>query len=148
MTKPMPKTMARTVVALASGLALGVPSHPVGAASASGGATVQGLYDVLLGTMKNSRTLGPSGRFTQLEPVIRRTFDIPTMARLSLGPSWRSLTDGQRQQVIESFGRISRRSTPTALTVTPDRNCRSPASSPMLLGSWCAARSSRPMGSR
>jgi len=106
MTKPiMPKTMARTVVALASGLALGVPSHPVGAASASGGATVQGLYDVLLGTMKNSRTLGPSGRFTQLEPVIRRTFDIPTMARLSLGPSWRSLTDGQRQQVIQSFGR-------------------------------------------
>jgi phospholipid transport system substrate-binding protein len=106
MTKPiMSKTMAWKAVALAAGLGLGVLSYPVRAAPASGGTTVQGLYDVLLGTMKNSRTLGPSGRFTQLEPVIRRTFDIPTMARLSLGPSWRSLTEGQRQQVIESFGR-------------------------------------------
>jgi phospholipid transport system substrate-binding protein len=106
MTKPiMPKAMAWKAVALAAGLGIGVLSYPVRAAPASGGATVQGLYDVLLGTMKNSPMLGPSGRFTQLEPVIRRTFDIPTMARLSLGPSWRSLTEGERQQVIESFGR-------------------------------------------
>ena len=41
----------------------------------------------------------------QLEPVIRRTFDIPSMARLSVGPSWATLTDAQRQQVTESFGR-------------------------------------------
>src|SRR6476660_6696749 len=80
-------------------------SHPLHAASASGGDTVQGLYDTLLSTMKNGRTLGQSGRFTQLEPVIRRTFDIPAMARLSVGPSWASLTEAQRQQVTESFGR-------------------------------------------
>jgi phospholipid transport system substrate-binding protein len=49
--------------------------------------------------------LGQSGRFTQLEPVIRRTFDIPAMARLSVGPSWASLSEAQRQQVMESFGR-------------------------------------------
>jgi phospholipid transport system substrate-binding protein len=80
-------------------------SCPVGAAPASGGDTVQGLYDTLLSTMKNGRTLGQSGRFTQLEPVIRRTFDIPTMVRLSVGSSWASLTDAQRQQMAESFGR-------------------------------------------
>jgi hypothetical protein len=66
---------------------------------------VQGLYDALLVTMKNGRTLGQSGRFTQLEPVIRRTFDIASMARLSVGSSWASLTEAQRQQVTESFGR-------------------------------------------
>jgi phospholipid transport system substrate-binding protein len=66
---------------------------------------VQGLYDVLLSTMKNGRTLGQSGRFTKLEPVIRRTFDIPSMAQLSVGSSWASLTEAQRQQVTESFGR-------------------------------------------
>jgi phospholipid transport system substrate-binding protein len=49
---------------------------------------VQGLYDALLGTMKNGRALGQSGRFMQLEPVIRRSFDIPTMARQSVGPTW------------------------------------------------------------
>jgi phospholipid transport system substrate-binding protein len=77
----------------------------VHAASASGGDTVQGLYDALLSTMKNGRTLGQSGRFTQLAPVIRRTFDIASMARLSIGPSWTGLSDAQRQQATESFGR-------------------------------------------
>src|SRR5437660_11454231 len=79
--------------------------YPAHAAPPSGSDTVQGLYDVLLSTMKNGRTLGQSGRFTQLEPVIRRTFDIPLMARLSVGLSWATLTEAQRQQVTESFGR-------------------------------------------
>src|SRR5215472_13196751 len=52
---------------------------------ADGGNTVQGFYDVLLSTMKSGRTLGQSGRFAQLEPVVRQTFDIPGMARLSIG---------------------------------------------------------------
>ena len=79
--------------------------YPAQAAPASSGDTVQGLYDALLSTMKNGRTLGQSGRLTQLEPVIRRTFDIPSMARLSVGPAWATLTEAQRQQVTESFGR-------------------------------------------
>jgi phospholipid transport system substrate-binding protein len=91
------------VVGLVSGLAaLSGAAH---AMQPSGGDTVQGLYDVLIGTMKNGRTLGQSGRFTQLEPVIRRTFDIPLMTRLSVGPSWAGLSEAQRQQMIESFGR-------------------------------------------
>ena len=99
------KTPAWKALALVAGLGLATLSYSVHAAPASGGDTVQGLYDVLLVTMKNGRTLGQSGRFTQLEPVIRRTFDIPAMARLSVGPSWASLTEGQRQQVTESFAR-------------------------------------------
>jgi phospholipid transport system substrate-binding protein len=78
---------------------------PAQTAPASGSDTVQGLYDVLLSTMKNGRTLGQSGRFAKLEPVIRRTFDIPSMAQLSVGSSWGPMTEAQRQQVTESFGR-------------------------------------------
>src|SRR5437667_7803370 len=55
--------------------------------------------------MKSGRTLGQSRRFAQLEPVIRKTFDVPSMARLSVGPSWATLTEAQGQQVTESFGR-------------------------------------------
>jgi phospholipid transport system substrate-binding protein len=55
--------------------------------------------------MKNGRILGQSGRFTQIEPVIRRTFDIPSMTRLSVGASWAGLNEAQRQQLTESFGR-------------------------------------------
>jgi phospholipid transport system substrate-binding protein len=93
------------VMALGAGIGLAMLSYPVHAAPASGGDTVQGLYEALLTTMKNGRILGQSGRFAQLEPVIRRTFDIPAMARLSVGPSWASLTEAQRQQVTESFAR-------------------------------------------
>jgi phospholipid transport system substrate-binding protein len=92
-------------VALAAGIGLAMLSYPVHATPASGGDTVQGLYDALLGTMKNGRILGQSGRFTQLEPVIRRTFDIPSMTRLSVGASWAGLSEAQRQQLTESFGR-------------------------------------------
>ena len=52
-----------------------------------------------------ARTLGQSGRFTQLEPVIRRSFDIAAMARLSVGSSWAGLNEAQRQQVTDSFAR-------------------------------------------
>jgi len=94
-------------VAFAAGLGLSVLSYPVHAAPTSGGDTVRGLYDALLSTMKNGRTLGRSGRCTQLEPVIRRSFDIASMARLSVGPSWAGLTEAQRQQITESFGRYT-----------------------------------------
>jgi phospholipid transport system substrate-binding protein len=100
-----PKSAALKAAALATGLGIAMIAYPVHAAPGTGGDTVQGLYDALLGTMKNGRTLGQSGRFARLEPVIRRTFDIPTMARLSVGSSWATLSETQRQQVTESFGR-------------------------------------------
>jgi len=106
MSKSMPpRTTLWKAAALAAGFGLAMLSYPVHAAPTSGGDTVQVLYDVLLGTMKNGRILGQSGRFTQLEPVIRRTFDIPSMTRLSVGASWASLSEAERQQVTESFAR-------------------------------------------
>jgi phospholipid transport system substrate-binding protein len=101
----VPKMPLWKAVAFATGLSLGVLSCPVHAAPASGGDAVGHLYDALLSTMKNGRTLGQSGRFTKLQPVIRQTFDIASMARLSVGPYWASLTEPQRQQMTESFGR-------------------------------------------
>ena len=99
------KTMVWKAAALVSGIGLGMLSYPVHAAPSSGGDTVKGLYDVLLNTMKNGRILGQSGRFAQLDPVIRRSFDIASMARLSIGSSWAGLSENQRQQITDSFGR-------------------------------------------
>jgi phospholipid transport system substrate-binding protein len=99
------KTMGWKAAALVCGLGLGILSYPVHAAPSSGGDTVKGLYDALLNTMKNGRILGQSGRFAQLDPVIRRSFDIASMARLSIGSTWAGLNESQRQQIIESFGR-------------------------------------------
>ncbi|MGA7263190.1 MAG: ABC transporter substrate-binding protein [Stellaceae bacterium] len=106
MSKAMPaKTLVWKGAAFIAGLGLSILSGPAHAAPSSGGDTVHGLYDALLSTMKNGRTLGQSGRFTQLAPVISRTFDIASMARLSVGPSWAGLSEAQRQQMTESFGR-------------------------------------------
>src|SRR5260370_28960716 len=82
-------------IAFAGGLVLGLYSDPLHAAPSSGGDAVQGLYDALLSTMKNGKALGQSGRFTRLEPVIRRSFDIAASARLPVGPPWASLTEAQ-----------------------------------------------------
>src|SRR5262249_55720034 len=99
------RTRVRKAAALAAVLILSALAAPALAMPVSGSDTVQGLYDHLLSTMKNGRTLGQSGRFVQLEPVVRRTFDIASMARLSVGYAWTGLTDAQRQQVTESYGR-------------------------------------------
>jgi len=104
-TPNAPKTPMWKAAAVAAGLGLAMLSAGAEAAPASGGDTVRGLYDALLGAMKNGRTLGQSGRFTQLEPVIRRSFDIASMARLSVGSSWAGLNEAQRQQVSDGFAR-------------------------------------------
>ena len=105
-SKPVLSTIrVRKAAGLAVMMALAALSEPTFAASASGSDTVQGLYDALLSTMKNGRTLGQSGRFVQVEPVVRRSFDIASMARLSVGPSWVTMSESQRQQVTDGFGR-------------------------------------------
>src|SRR6266478_1267651 len=98
------KTPVWKATTFAAVLGLATVPSAVHAAPGGGGDTVQGLYDALLSTMKNGRTLGQSGRFTQREPVMRRTFDIPSMARLAVGSSWATLSEAQRQHVTESFG--------------------------------------------
>src|SRR5437763_13606969 len=102
----VPNAPARKALCLAAMLAAASAlPYPIHAAPASGGDTVQGLYDAWLSTMKNGRILGQSGRFTKLDPLIRHSFDIASMARLSVGPSWAGLSEAQRQQMTESFGR-------------------------------------------
>jgi phospholipid transport system substrate-binding protein len=92
-------------LAFAAVLAVGTASYTAHAALAGGSGTVQNLYNTLLSTMKNGGTLGESGRFTQVAPVIRSSFDVASMARLSVGPFWTGLSEAQRQQVTESYGR-------------------------------------------
>ena len=101
----MAKRFGRRMVGIAAMIALTSIAGHGRAMAAGGGATIQGLYANLLGTMKNGSTLGESGRFAQLEPVIRSSFDLPVMARLSVGPAWAGLSAAQQQQVIDSYGR-------------------------------------------
>jgi phospholipid transport system substrate-binding protein len=53
--------------------------------------------------MRDGRVLGQSGRYARLAPVVDRTFDILFMTRLGIGPSWRTLTPTQQQQLVAAF---------------------------------------------
>ena len=64
---------------------------------------VRGFYGALLITMRQGPVLGQSGRYARLEPVVDRTFDIPLMSRLALGPTWGKLDPAQQQQITSAF---------------------------------------------
>jgi len=95
-------------VALA-GLALCVmlaaPMPRANAIGPGGTDTVRSFYDTLMTTMRNGPSLGARGRYSQMEPVIQRVFDIPFMTRLAVGPEWAGLNEMQRQQVAQAFRR-------------------------------------------
>jgi phospholipid transport system substrate-binding protein len=66
-------------------------------------ANVRGFYDTLLSTMKNGPTLGQSGRYARLAPVVDKVFDVSLMTRLAIGTSWATLPPVQQQRLIEAF---------------------------------------------
>ncbi len=70
-------------------------------------ATISTFYDVLLSTMREGRTLGFKGRADRLAPAIRRSFDLPLMTRLMVGPQWTSLAPAVQQHLIAAFSDFS-----------------------------------------
>jgi phospholipid transport system substrate-binding protein len=76
-------------------------------ATAAPGATevVQHFYADLLDTMQHAAALGAKGRYQKLEPIMLGTFDIPFMARLSIGPTWYRLTPEQKRRAATAYGR-------------------------------------------
>jgi phospholipid transport system substrate-binding protein len=81
--------------------------HPIPTHAAAGPPTdvVRNFYNVLLDIMQHSSALGPKGRYQKLEPVVVGTFDVPFMARLSVGPSWRNLTVEQKRRAAQAYSR-------------------------------------------
>jgi phospholipid transport system substrate-binding protein len=86
-----------------AGLLLLAPIPPAAAAGPSD--VIRGFYSVLLDTMRQAQQLGPRGRYQKLEPVVFRTFDVPYMAKLSIGPGWNALTPEQKKQASHAYGR-------------------------------------------
>jgi phospholipid transport system substrate-binding protein len=86
-------------------LALGALSARAQGTAAGAADVVRAFYVILRDTMVNGPTLGASGRYAKLEPVVHKTFDVPFMARLATGPLWTSLSPLQQQRLIQAFDR-------------------------------------------
>jgi len=55
--------------------------------------------------MQHAASLGARGRYQKLEPIVLRLFDVPYMARLSVGPSWARLAADQKRRMAQAYGR-------------------------------------------
>lgn len=70
-------------------------------------APVRAFYDALLGVMKRAKTLGVRGRYDALAPVIRKSFDLPAMTRIAVGPRWTSIPADQQSALVDAFSRMT-----------------------------------------
>ena len=68
---------------------------------------IESFYVALLDTMKHGEQLGLQGRDLKLTPITEEIFDLAAMAQLSVGPSWPSLSQSERQAIIEAFKRMT-----------------------------------------
>jgi phospholipid transport system substrate-binding protein len=76
---------------------------PAGRAAETPAATNERLNAALLAAMKDAAALGYRGRYEQLAPVLRETFDFPAMAQIVVGSHWSSISTAQQQAFIEAF---------------------------------------------
>jgi phospholipid transport system substrate-binding protein len=76
-------------------------------ADADAKATIELFDSSLLDVMKNATKLGYQGRYDKLTPVVERVYDIPLMARFSVGPQWVGLTPDQQAKIIDAFKHLS-----------------------------------------
>ena len=49
---------------------------------------IQRFYDDLLAVMKEAKRLSFEERYNRLAPAVSRTFDLPLMTRIAIGPGW------------------------------------------------------------
>jgi phospholipid transport system substrate-binding protein len=47
------------------------------------------------------------GRYAAFKPVIEQTLDLPTMTRIAVGPSWATMSEADRQALINAFTRLT-----------------------------------------
>lgn len=99
----MPKTRLRHI---AAPLLLALTALPIAAqaqATDPAAQTIDALDSGLLAIMHAGAGAGLTGRERQIAPVIDRTFDLPLMTRLSVGPSWLQMTPADQARLITAF---------------------------------------------
>src|SRR5438874_6455937 len=65
------------------------------------------FYDDLLAVMKEAKRLSFDERYNRLAPAISRSFDLPLMTRIAVGPGWAQLSPDQQQRLAAAFSRYT-----------------------------------------
>jgi phospholipid transport system substrate-binding protein len=64
---------------------------------------VKGFYAVLLDCMKEGPQLGFDGRYQKIEPAVHDAFDVATMCKIAIGPSWTPMPAEKKNAVLLTF---------------------------------------------
>lgn len=93
-------------VALAFAAAVAVAAAPSAAFAADAAQdTVNALHGGLMTLMKSGAN--QAGRVRAITPVIERTFDIPLMTRLAVGPTWNTIPAAQQAGLVQAFRNLT-----------------------------------------
>jgi phospholipid transport system substrate-binding protein len=83
-----------------------IASGPVGAGDAPR-AVIERLNAALLESMRHAGELGYQGRYRQLEPVLRQSFDFDFMTRIAVGRGWADLSPSEQKRITDLFAEMS-----------------------------------------
>lgn len=97
--------MNRTL-SLALAATVSVAAMPAAALAADPGQDViNGFHGALVALMKSGGN--HAARARAIAPVIDRAFDIPLMARLSVGPAWTTIPAPQQAALVQAFRNLT-----------------------------------------
>ena len=99
--------ISRRFLIAATATAVLIPPFTARAADNGAVAVVSAFYDTLLQAMKGGKQLGFAGRRDLLAPAVTRAFDLPLMARITVGPQWASMSADDQQKLISAFSDYS-----------------------------------------
>jgi phospholipid transport system substrate-binding protein len=91
-------------ISLALGFAVVTVATPALAQSADPAAgTVEALHSALISIMRAGAAAGQAGRARQIAPAVDRTFDVPQMTRLAVGPAWTGIAPADQAALVAAF---------------------------------------------
>ncbi len=64
---------------------------------------IERFHQSLIAVMKDGENLGYQGRYAWLEPIIKETFYLSEMTRISTGRSWNKASEAIKAEVIDAF---------------------------------------------
>jgi len=68
---------------------------------------VDEFQNQLIEVMKQGKDLGFQGRYDKLEAAVKKSHDLPKIARIVVGKQWEDLTPEQQTQLEDVFSRLS-----------------------------------------
>jgi phospholipid transport system substrate-binding protein len=93
-----------TIVAIIAVVLLA--SLPMRAQTSNAAAHIETYYRELMPTIRQAGRLSVRERDKRFMPAITAAFDIPTMARLAVGPAWTSFSAAQQAAIQEGFAQF------------------------------------------